>query len=70
LDLALSEQRQAVAGLRGELARLGEAVCGLDDSLNQFRGALGSTAAELARAGREARRLEATTSVMLALSPI
>ncbi|MBV1798624.1 hypothetical protein [Siccirubricoccus sp. G192] len=38
LDLALAEQRQAVAGLRGELARLGEAVCGLDDSLGQFRG--------------------------------
>jgi hypothetical protein len=69
LDLALAEQRQAVAGLRGELARLGEAVCGLDDSLGQFRGALGSTAAELARAGQEAQRLEATASAMLALSP-
>lgn len=60
LDIALAEQREAVAGLRQELGALAGATAGLGGALGSLRSALDGAAAETARAGAEARWLEAT----------
>ena len=66
LDAALEAQRQAVAGLRAELATLSGALAGLGGSFRTYRDALGQTAAALAEVGTKARALEATADTMLA----
>lgn len=58
LDIALAEQREAVAGLRRDMGALAGATSGLGNSLGDLGTALDRTAGETARAGAEARRLE------------
>jgi hypothetical protein len=68
LDAALDNQAMAVACLRRELRALSGAVEDLGDSLQGYAGGLRGTQAALARAGTQARRLEATADIMLARS--
>jgi hypothetical protein len=60
LITALDAQRQAVAGLRGELSGLSSSLQGLDSSFSTYRAELNSTATALREAGDGARTLERT----------
>lgn len=66
LDAALAEQRQAVAGLRGQLGALSDAVIGLGNSAQTLHGSLAEAAAETEKARSAARELTATAAMMAA----
>jgi len=66
LDDALTEQKLAFTEFRTNLAALGGAVSGLQQSLQTYRATLAETAQEVAASNAAARRLEATAGIWLA----
>jgi len=65
LDDALTEQKLAFTEFRTNLAALGGAVSGLDQSLQSYRSNLAETAQEVAASQAAALRLEATADIWL-----
>ncbi len=65
LDEAIGEQSAATAGLREAIGDLSRTMARLGESVNGYRSALGSTAAEIERALTAARRLETTAARMV-----
>jgi multidrug resistance efflux pump len=64
LDAALAEQREAVASFRREMAALGGAVAGLQDSASLLGHRLAEAASESRRAEDAAARLLVTAEAM------
>ena len=64
LDEAIGEQSAATAGLREAIGDLSRTMARLGESVNGYRTALDSTAAEIERALTASRRLEVTASRM------
>lgn len=65
LDDALTEQKLAFTEFRTNLAALGGAVSGLDQSLQTYRSTLAETAQQVATSHGAARQLEATADIWL-----
>jgi len=65
LDDALTEQKLAFTEFRTNLAALGGAVSGLDQSMQTYRATLAETAQELATSHVAARQLEAAADIWL-----
>ncbi len=65
LDAAIGEQSQATASLRDAIGDLSLTMSRLGESVNGYRGALDTTAAEIERALSASRRLETTASRMV-----
>ena len=65
LEEAIGEQSMAAASLRDAVGELARGLSRLGRSVEDFRGALDSTAREVARARVAARRLEATAARMV-----
>lgn len=65
LDDAIGEQSAATAGLRQAIGDLSRTMSRLGESMNGYRSALDSTAAEIERALTASRRLEATAARMV-----
>jgi ABC-type transporter Mla subunit MlaD len=64
LEEALQEQGRAVAGFRATLAELATAVGSLDETVEDYRGALDGAAWQVGRAQASARALEARANSM------
>jgi len=65
LDDALTEQKLAFIEFRTNLSALGGAVSGLDQSVQNYRSTLATTAQDVAASHAAARRLEATADIWL-----
>jgi len=65
LDDALTEQKLAFTEFRTNLAALGGAVSGLDQSVRAYRSTLAETAQEVSTCHDAARRLEETADIWL-----
>ena len=67
LEEALREQGEALAGFRPRLSDLSTAVDGLDQSMQEYRGALDGAAEGVGRAQDAAEILQAQSARMLLL---